>query len=189
MTGTTHNAVPALVQPRPEDAPLEPRQALFCREYCIDRNGTKAAKRAGYSPHTATEQATRLLSKAHVVAEVDRLNLIRNNKLEVKADDILRQVARMALVDPRQMVDEAGNGIPLHLLPDELAMAIQAVEINQAPDGTTTYRYKLADRNSAAEKLMKHIGLFEKDNSQTGSALGALMAAVHGGGSRLLTKE
>ena len=51
------------------------------------------------------------------------------------------------------------------------------------------YKFRFCDRNSALDKLMKHLGLYEKHNRQTGNAIGELMAAVHGGGSRLPTKE
>ena len=41
---------------------LNAKQKRFCKEYLIDLNGTAAAKRAGYSAHTAKVQASRLLS-------------------------------------------------------------------------------------------------------------------------------
>ncbi len=39
---------------------------LFCQEYLIDLNGTKAAKRAKYSEKTARIQASQLLSKLNI---------------------------------------------------------------------------------------------------------------------------
>ena len=45
---------------------LNPRQAAFVREYLIDRNGTQAAIRAGYSEKTAAEQSSRLLTYVNI---------------------------------------------------------------------------------------------------------------------------
>lgn len=45
---------------------LNPKQAAFVREYLVDRNGTQAAIRAGYSERTAQEQSSQLLSKLMV---------------------------------------------------------------------------------------------------------------------------
>jgi phage terminase small subunit len=45
---------------------LTPKQAAFVKEYQIDRNGKRAAVRAGYSEKTAQEQSSRLLSKVKV---------------------------------------------------------------------------------------------------------------------------
>ena len=39
---------------------LTPKQAQFVQEYLIDLNATQAAIRAGYSPKTATAQASRM---------------------------------------------------------------------------------------------------------------------------------
>ena len=56
-------------------ATLNPRQLAFAREYCVDRNQTQAAVRAGYSEKTANQQASRLFANANiqrVIAELIR---------------------------------------------------------------------------------------------------------------------
>lgn len=45
---------------------MTPRQQKFVQEYLIDLNAKQAAIRAGYSPKTAQEQASRLLSNVKV---------------------------------------------------------------------------------------------------------------------------
>jgi phage terminase small subunit len=52
---------------------LTPKQAAFVREYLKDSNGTQAATRAGYSPRTANEQASRLLANVNIIDELSRL--------------------------------------------------------------------------------------------------------------------
>lgn len=49
---------------------LTPKQAAFVREYLVDRNGTQAAIRAGYSEKTANEQAARLLANVNIKEEM-----------------------------------------------------------------------------------------------------------------------
>ena len=44
-------------------AKLTEKQKRFVEEYLIDLNATQAAIRAGYSPKTAAEQGSQLLSK------------------------------------------------------------------------------------------------------------------------------
>ena len=46
--------------------PLNPRQQLFAEQYLIDRNGTQACIRAGYSANSAAVTASRLLRNANV---------------------------------------------------------------------------------------------------------------------------
>lgn len=45
---------------------MTPRREAFVREYLVDFNATAAAKRAGYSPHTAEQQGSRLLGDVEV---------------------------------------------------------------------------------------------------------------------------
>lgn len=51
---------------------LTPKQAAFVREYLVDRNGTQAAIRAGYSKKTANITASKLLTKANIKDAVDK---------------------------------------------------------------------------------------------------------------------
>lgn len=52
---------------------LSPKRRVFCREYVLDSNGTRAAIRAGYSDRTAKMQASQMLAMPAVKAEVERL--------------------------------------------------------------------------------------------------------------------
>ena len=49
---------------------MTPKQQRFAEEYMVDSNATAAAKRAGYSPHTANEQGARLLTNVSVAAAI-----------------------------------------------------------------------------------------------------------------------
>ena len=164
---------------------LTPKQTQFVRQYLIDRNGKQAAIRAGYSARTAESLASTLLRNPKVRTLVRDLGKAQADRLDILAEEVLRQVYRMAFVDPRRLVDlDSGHPIPLHRLPYDIASAIQGVEVIQTLGGVT-FRYRFADRNSAADKLMKHLGLYERDNRQEGDAIANLLSAVHGAGSRL----
>ena len=45
---------------------LSTRRARFVAEYLVDLNATQAAIRAGYSPHTARQQGSRLLTDVDI---------------------------------------------------------------------------------------------------------------------------
>jgi len=63
-----------------ENSGLSAKQEQFCQEYLVDYNGTQAAIRAGYSPKTAMEQASRLLSKVKIS---DRLAELRKPIIDI----------------------------------------------------------------------------------------------------------
>jgi phage terminase small subunit len=71
---------------------LSPKQERFAREYLLDLNATQAAIRAGYSPKTAQEQASRLLSNVMVAARVAELKAKRAEKADRTAQDVLNDI-------------------------------------------------------------------------------------------------
>ena len=77
-------AVPALRHSR-----LSPRRLRFAHEYILDLNATQAAIRAGYSPHTARQQGSRLLSFVDVSQEIARLQQAKSDRLGLTVGHIL----------------------------------------------------------------------------------------------------
>src|SRR4051794_28599700 len=72
------------------------KRAVFVREYLVDRNGTRAAIAAGYAPRSASVTSCRLLRNAKVQGEVVGLANERLGRLEVTADAVLQELAKVA---------------------------------------------------------------------------------------------
>lgn len=68
------------------------RQARFVREYLVDGNGAQAAIRAGYSIRAAKEVAYRLVTTAHVRAEIERLARAEAGELGVSRSTIISEL-------------------------------------------------------------------------------------------------
>lgn len=169
--------------------PLTQKQRQFVEQYLIDANATQAAIRAGYSPKGANVAAHNLLQLPHVRAAVLRAQDKRAKAVGVEAEAVLREVARIGLADPRRLFDALGKSALPHELGDDIAAAVASIEIeHHAETGKVkTVRYRLFDKNSALEKLMKHMGMFERDNRQRGDPIAELLAFVHERGSRFPT--
>jgi phage terminase small subunit len=90
---------------------LTARQKLFALEYPIDLNGTQAAIRAGYSARTAEAAASRLLRNVKVGAEIRRVMDERGKRLEISADNVLRELAKLAFsnIDDFLVIHEDGH--------------------------------------------------------------------------------
>jgi len=72
---------------------------IFAQEYLVDRNGTRAMIRAGYSKHTAAEQASRMLKRPEVKAYIQKLKDKRSKRTEITADNVLAQYRNLAFAD------------------------------------------------------------------------------------------
>lgn len=80
------------------------RAYRFVEEYAKDRNGTRAAQRAGYSPATANEQAARLLADPRVATLVEAECAKISRLVEFDAAEVLRQWVLIATADPAKIM-------------------------------------------------------------------------------------
>ena len=141
---------------------LNERQKRFAEEYLIDLNATQAAIRAGYSPATADQQGSRLLKNVKVRAYIDRRLAELSRRTGVTQERIIRELARVAFIDPLQVVDPATGTIRSDATVDDTA-AIASVKVRQIPAETGTIverEIRFADKIRALELLGKRFGMW-----------------------------
>lgn len=172
---------------------LTPLQAAFVRHYIADpeRNASEAARRAGYSENGIGSLAYRLIRHPAVRAAIavideERFELAKR-EIGVTSLGVIRNIAQTAFADPRKLFNEDGSPKAIHELDDDIAMAIESVEVVEQYQGSgeerlfTGYvkKYKLARRSPAQDMLMKHLNAYAADNKSKGeaivSALGSLL--------------
>jgi len=153
------------------------KRERFVDEYLVDLNATQAAIRAGYSPKAAKSCGQRLLTFADVAAAIDARKAKRAEKVEVKAEAVLRELQTFGHVDPGDIVDEKGRLLPLKQMPEAVRRAIASVEIEEIWDGKGDERVQVGElkkvkfwpKHRGLEMLGRHIKLFgdEGDSSVT----------------------
>lgn len=137
---------------------LNDRQLRFAAEYLVDGNATQAAIRAGYSPKSANQAGATLRANAKVNAEIARLQARLANKLEISAERVLGELAKIAFADVRKVASWDGGLVLLRQsdeIDDDAAAAIESV-------GKTDNGVKLTmhSKTRALELLGKHLGLY-----------------------------
>ena len=166
------------------------KQEQFCKEYIIDTNGSKAAIRAGYSSKTAYSIANELLKKPELQQRITELRDERAKRTGIDPDRIIKELSVIAFsniadvldvcikgIDGRrkdeglsdeELVESVSgswvcfkDGLSLKDLPRSASAMIS--EIKQTKDGISV---KLHDKLNAIDKLMRHTGMFDKDNQQ-----------------------
>jgi len=143
---------------------LTPKQQRFADEYLIDLNATQAAIRAGYSPKTANEQGARLLAKASIRAYIDQRMAEHSRRTGINQERIIRELARISLVNPANVVNFETGEIRATATEDDLA-AISSVKvktIGYTDDGVPLIEREVRfhDKNRALELLGKRFGMF-----------------------------
>lgn len=84
---------------------LTPKQQRFAEEYLVDMNATQAAIRAGYSPKTANEQGSRLLTNVSIRAHIERGRLAMAEKTEMTVASVTTRL--LAIADKGETMESA----------------------------------------------------------------------------------
>ena len=182
---------------------LTDKQKRFCEEYLIDLNATQAAIRAGYSPKSAEQTASRLLRNVKVQEYIAKRQKELSRSTHITQERVIKELALIAfsnnadyarVVEKKMqtevdgmLVDVLGeDGKPIMyrtvepVLTDELteeqkrALAV----IKKGRDGLEV---KSFDKVRALELLGKHLGIFTEKieanvNDTTRSELQELLA-------------
>lgn len=136
---------------------LTRRQALFVGEYLVDFNGTNAAIRAGYSPHSADRLASDTLRKPKIIEAINQAMVQREKRLQLRQDAVLLELAALGFSDITEYVDFGPNGITIKDSKElKNTVAIQEV-IEKEFKGVKEVRIKLHDKVRPLEALLKHL--------------------------------
>lgn len=147
------------------------KQDVFVEEYLIDLNATQAAIRAGYSPKTASEQASRLLANVKVQTKIAKAMAERSKRTGINQDRVVLELARIAFVNSSNVINPEDASIRDNATEDDLA-CIQSVKVKtmDGEKGTSIEReVKLNDKMKALELLGKHLGMWNDKLSLDGA--------------------
>lgn len=160
----------------PKGDKLLPQQLHFIDEYLKTSNATQAYLSAYSKPNhsinkrTAGTNAYRLLKNAQIKAEIDkRLQAVQAVPTEAAYSiaspmEVLEGYTRAVRFDPGLLVDEDGQLLPVHKLPDSVRMELAGMEysevITEKSDGTEQNRiakikYKFPDKTKVRDSLCK----------------------------------
>ena len=141
---------------------LSPKQQRFADEHLIDLNATQAAIRAGYSPKSAEQQGNRLLRNAKVRAYIDERMAEHSKRTGVNQERIIRELARIAFLDPAQLVDMDTAELLSDTSADDRA-AISSIKVKTMSGEETEMierEIRFADKIKALELLGKRFGMW-----------------------------
>lgn len=156
---------------------LTDKQKVFCSEYLIDYNGTRAALVAGYSKKSATQAATENLGKPYIREYLDKMIQETCYKLEIKRERIISDIASIAFDDMGNYL-EFENGERVAAYKDNGEPIIEDAVIVRVKDSKTIdtkniseisigrdgqFKFKTYARDNALYKLADMLRIGEKD--------------------------
>lgn len=189
-SGTPRKAAKKAATPGKKAHAGRPDVRVFIEQYVLDRNATRAAIAAGYSPQTAAQQGSRLLKNVKVRAELDSRQAAVIAKVQqetgITLERTLREIARIGYFDPRRLFDKDGRPLPITQLDDDTAAVIAGLDVMEEWQGSGEDRalvgyvkkWKLSDKKGALDMLMKHLGAYKADNDQAGEAAAKALSGL-----------
>lgn len=165
---------------------LTPKQSMFVAEYLVDLNATRAAISAGYAAKNADTQGARLLVNVKVASAIAVKQGKRLQKLEISADRVLQELAKLAFYDPRKFFNPDGSAKQINELDDDTAMALAGMDVAEMFEGQgyqkhaygLMKKFKLVDKGQNLERLGKHLKLFTDKTELSGAEGGPIQAAI-----------
>ena len=142
------------------------KRALFIREYLVDRNGTRAAIAAGYAPRSASVTSCRLLRNAKVRVAVSELTEERLERLEVTADTVIQELAKIAFANMKDYLSVRDDGsiyVDLSKITPVQAAGLADLRIDEYTlerGRIKRTRLKLGPKARRLELLGKHLRLW-----------------------------
>jgi phage terminase small subunit len=121
--------------------------------------------RAKYSPKTAAAIGIENLEKPLIQAAIQKSFTERSQRTEIDQDRTLKELGRLGFSDLRKFFNPDGSIKNITDLDDDAAAAISSIEVGEITDGKEktvigyTRKIKLWDKNSALEKIAKHLGM------------------------------
>lgn len=154
------------------------KQKIFCKEYLIDMNGSRAAIAAGYSEESSRAIASELLTKPNIQSYIQNLMDERSKRLDITADKVLNELASIGF----SKIDDFGEVtvVPSALIPGAFEQTIRLKDtlsipkdkiaaISSIKQGQCGIEIKLHDKIKALELLGKNLVLFTDKIDLTGS--------------------
>jgi len=164
------------------------KQKLFCDEYLIDLNATRAYKTV-YSKCKTDEAAavcaSKLLRNAKVEKYIEKRMQDREKRTEITQDEVLKELAAIAFADITDYVrviekqavqtDEEGKKIPL-IDKDGKPIMVPTIEYTQSDEltkeqtkaiasikyGKNGIEIEMCDKVKTLELLGRHLGMFKE---------------------------
>ncbi|MHB8727591.1 MAG: terminase small subunit [Sulfuricaulis sp.] len=174
---------------------LKPAHATFVAEYLKNGGNATAAYHVAYpgsDPESAKTLGSRLYRKVHIGASIAAGQKIMNDAVQAGLQDaakhvrqgitlagitkerVLVEMARMGFANLGDVLNDDGSVKPFSEMTEDEQRGLAAVEMQRYTDAkgneTVTHKVK-TDKVTALDRLMKHLGLYEKDNEQLGRSI------------------
>lgn len=161
---------------------LTEKQEAYCQNYLICGNQS-AAYRIAFdaevmNANAVAVEACRLHANPKVSLRIKELQTEAYERNKIAIDEIIQTLAGMVRFDIAELYDDDGTLLPLKQIPLAARQMINQLDVEELSTYVDkekivigyTKKIRTYSKLDAIEKLMKHLGGYEKDNTQRPAA-------------------
>lgn len=155
------------------------KHEAFAQGLAKGLSADEAYAKAGFKPNRGN--ASRLKANESIAARVDELVGKGAEKAEATVERVLKELSRIGFSDLRNVFTEGGHLRHPSTWDDATAAAISSIKVITRPAGGVdedgnkevehVHEIKLWDKNSALEKIAKHLGMFIERHEHSGQVI------------------
>lgn len=144
---------------------LTPAQEAFCREFVRLHKAKQAAIAAGFSAHSASQQANRMLKMDRIDQRIRQLEAAKRNSYRANRDEWLAEVSKIAYGDVKNVIESVdATGVKLKPFSQIDGTLISSFSTKSNGIGGAFVDVKGHDKMKALEMLGKHLGTLSPDD-------------------------
>lgn len=138
--------------------PLQrPQHERFAQELAKGASAYAAYEAAGYKLSHAA--ASRLSRNIKIAQRVRYLQASAAERVGVTIEGVLLEMKRIAMADASRIMKPDGTLSPPSDWPEDIRSVVSGLNVTVRPDGTVQHKASFADKNTALDKLAKHLGI------------------------------
>lgn len=148
---------------------LTEQKKRFADRYFVTLKGKESAIYAEYSEHTARQIAYNLLQEPEVEEYLEQLRAKSEQKHSISKDRWLSELEAIGFSNVQDFISSENKIKDFSKLPENKTKAVSSIKktVTEFEGGEKqTVEFKLHDKLNALDKIGRHFGYFETDNSQ-----------------------
>jgi len=156
------------------DNVLTDKQEQYCQNYVVCMNQSTAYRIAydaeAMNANSVAREACLLHSNPNITQRIKELQAEAYERNKATIDELVNVLSGMVRFDIADLYDDNGNLLPIKEMPLIARQMISELSSDEIKMGGAsigeTKKVKTIAKLDAVEKLMKHLGGYEKDNFQ-----------------------
>ncbi len=162
---------------------LTPKERIFCHEYIIDWNGSRAARKAGYEENRDRQTAYDIVTKSYIQQYIDFIKHDYEKEAGISKLKILLEQHKIAFSSISHLHETWIERIEFEKLTQDQKDCIQEIDTKikiefdknlRKPVNVEYVKIKLYDKQKALDSISKMLGYNEADKIDHKSSDGSM---------------